>query len=176
MLMVPLYKRMFLEAKDAYDICTSALASSCVGIRRFYEEMGTMDNPIIIRLFMCSSRNYMRMRISNFSPKNKEARAIYNTLRLPRFVWVCELYDKTGYCDDNKAIGEIVVDATSSPNEGTKSILLFHYKKYISVCRRNFKNMVSIYDMGESFEMVHEWEPFDGYNHNLLMPKKIETQ
>lgn len=32
-LMVPLYKRMFLEAADAYDICTSVLADSELGIQ-----------------------------------------------------------------------------------------------------------------------------------------------
>ncbi len=33
-LMVPLYKRMFLEAADAYDICTSILADNELGIQR----------------------------------------------------------------------------------------------------------------------------------------------
>ena len=173
MLMVPLYKRMFLEAQDAYDICTSALASSEVGIQKFYPEMGTKDNPVIIRLFMCSSRNYKQRRISGFSPKNCEAREIYNILRLPRFVWVCEIYDKNGYCE-GRANGEIVVDATSSPDEGTKSVLLFHYPYYILSRRRYVENVGRLFDQDEMFEKVHEWEAFAGYDHNLFSPEEIK--
>ena len=173
MLMVPLYKRMFLEAQDAYDICTSALASSEVGIQKFYPEIGTKENPVIIRLFMCSSRNYKQRRISNFSSKNKEVREIYNVLRLPRFVWVCEIYDKSGYCE-GKAQGEIVIDATSSPDDGTKSVLLFHYPYYILSCQRNFENVGRLFDRDEVFEQVHEWETFNGYDHNLFPPEKIK--
>lgn len=173
MLMVPLYKRMFLEAQDAYDICTSALASSEVGIQKFYPEIGTKENPVVIRLFMCSSRNYKQRRISNFSSKNMEVREIYNVLRLPRFVWVCEIYDKSGYCE-GKAQGEIVIDATSSPDDGTKSVLLFHYPYYILSCQRNFENVGRLFDRDEMFEQVREWETFDGYDHNLFPPEKIK--
>lgn len=173
MLMVPLYKRMFLEAQDAYDICTSALASSEVGIRKFDSSIGTKENPVIIRLFMCCSRNYKRQRISKFGPKNNEVREIYNVLRLPRFIWVCELYDKDGYCN-NKVKGEIVIDATSSPDDGTKSVLLFHYPYHVLFCKRNVENVDRLFDTYEKFAQVHNWETFDGYDHNLFPPEKIK--
>lgn len=173
MLMVPLYKRMFLEAQDAYDICTSTLASNEVGIQKFYPQIGTKENPVIIRLFMCSSRNYKQRRISSFGYRNNEAREIYNVLRLPRFVWVCEIYDKNGYCE-GKVNGEIVIDATSSPDDGTKSVLLFHYPYYILSCRRNVENVDRLFDEDEMFEQVHDWEPFNAYDHNLFPPEKIK--
>lgn len=137
-LMVPLYKRMFLEAQDAYDICTSALASSKVGIQIVCPDLGKRDHPVIIRLFMCSSRNYKQRRITNFSNRNREVRERYIKLCLPRFVWVCEVYSKESYCQ-RKAIGEIVVDATASPHDGIKSVLLFHYPHYILICQGNIK-------------------------------------
>ena len=174
-LMVPLYKRMFLEAQDAYDICTTALASCEIGIRNKefgLDSIGTKENPIIIRLFMCSSRNFKQRRISNFSIKNKEAREMYNRLRFPRFVWVCEIYDNKGYCE-GKAMGEIVIDATSSPYDGTKSILLLHYPYNILPCKRNFENASRLFEQSEMFNQVHEWEPFDRYDHNLFSPEKI---
>ncbi len=173
MLMVPLYKRMFLEAQDAYDICTSTLASNQVGIRKFYPELGTKENPVIIRLFMCSSRNFKQRRIINFSSKNNEVKERYHGLRLPRFVWVCEIYDKEGYCE-GKAKGEIVIDATASPEEGTKSVLLFHYPYYILLCKKNVENVDKLFDAAEEFEKVHQWETFDGYDHNLFPPEKIK--
>lgn len=173
MLMVPLYKSMFLEAQDAYDICTSTLASNQVGIQKFYSELGTKENPIIIRLFMCSSRNFKQRRIMNFSPANDEVRERYNILRLPRFVWVCEIYDKESYCE-GKVKGEIVIDATSSPDEGTKSVLLFHYPYYILLCQRNVENVDKLFDLDEEFEQVRKWETFDRYDHNLFPPGKIK--
>lgn len=167
MLMVPLYKRMFLEAQDAYDICTSILANNEFGIQQYNPEIGTKENPVIIRLFMCSSRNFKQRRIANFSPKNNEVRERYSVLRLPRFVWVCEIYDNAGY-NEGKAKGEIVVDATSSPYEGTKSVLLFHYPYHILLCQKNIEGV------DEKFEQVHCWETFAGYDHNLFSPKQIE--
>lgn len=172
-LMVPLYKRMFLEAQDAYDICTSALASSKLGIRRFCSMLGTKENPVIIRLFMCSSRNYKHRRITNMSNKNKEVRERYINLPLPRFIWVCEIYDEKGY-NNSEASGEMIIDATASPRDGIKSILLFHYPYYILTCKRNAKNMKVLYAEDEEFERVTEWEPFLGYDHNLFSPKKIK--
>lgn len=172
-LMVPLYKRMFLEAQDAYDICTSALVSDKVGIRRFYRGLGIKQNPVIIRLFMCSSRNYKQQRIASFGNKNKEARERYQKIRLPRFVWVCELYDCEGY-QAGKAIGEIVVDATASPHDEIKSVLLFHYPYHILVCQKNIENVERLFDKDEMFERVQNWEPFEGYRHNLFSPEKIQ--
>lgn len=173
-LMVPLYKRMFLEAQDAYDICTSALASKEVGIQRFNPELGTKKSPVIIRLFMCSSRNYKQRRITNFGMKNKEVRERYINLLLPRFVWVCEIYNNSGYVN-GRVIGEIVIDATASPYDGSKSILLFHYPYHILVCQRNIKNVKRLFDKDENFEQVNDWEPFARYDHNLFTPKEIKA-
>lgn len=174
-LMVPLYKRMFLEAQNAYDICTSALASGKVGIRRVCPEYGTKENPIIIRLFMCSSRNYKQRRIASLGVGNKEVRERYQNLRLPRFVWVCEIYDIDGY-QTGKAMGEIVVDATASPYDGIKSVLLFHYPFHILVCGRHIGNVERLFDKDETFERVKAWEPFNSYDHNLFLPKQIKEK
>lgn len=172
-LMVPLYKRMFLEAQDAYDICTSALASGEVGIQKFCPKLGTKENPVIIRLFMCSSRNYKYRRISNMKGKNKEIRERYINLLLPRFIWVCEVYDKEYYCK-GEALGEVIIDATASPLDGIKSILMLHYPHHVLVCQRSAKNVKMLYDQNEEFEEVEEWEPFLGYDHNLFSPQTIK--
>lgn len=174
-LMVPLYKRMFLEAQDAYDVCSSALASSKVGIQKIDPKMGTKENPVIIRLFMCSSRNYKQRRITNFGTKNNVVRERYQNLFLPRFVWVCEIYNEKGYCG-NKALGEIVVDATASPHDGIKSVILFHYPHHILICQKNLGYAERIFDKDEEFEYVNNWEPFAGYDHNLYLPVEIKKR
>ncbi len=174
MLMVPLYKRMFLEAQDAYDICTSALASRELGIKRFHSDMCSKDNPVIIRLFMCSSRNFKHRRISGFSLANREIQEIYNTLRMPRFVWVCELYNSEGYANQ-KALGEIVLDATASPDDGIRSVLMYHYPYFVLTCNKNTEFVDKLYDDNEYFYQLKEWECFDGYDHNLFLPEKIKS-
>ncbi len=171
-LMVPLYKRMYMEAQDAYDICTSALASNKIGIQRFCKDVGTIYNPIVIRLFMCSSRNFKYRRITRFSETNEIASDVYRNLCLPRFVWVCEIYDRDGY-KDGKAIGEIVVDATSSSRYSTKSVLLFHYPHWILPCKRN-GSATGISVENENFIKLTDWEAFCGYDHNLFQPESIK--
>lgn len=182
-LMVPLYKRMFLEAEDAYDICTTVLCSKIIGIRRFCPELGSKDNPAIIRLFMASSRNFKHKRISGFRKTNEEVRAHYIETLFPRFVWVCEIYSKESYCEE-KVIGEIVVDATASPYDNDK-ILIAHYPYYIMACktesvdmkREDFKEMTQEeMDIDNLFDKVHSWEPFDGYAHNLFKPQKWNNE
>lgn len=182
-LMVPLYKRMFLEAEDAYDICTTVLCSKIIGIRRFCPELGSKDNPAIIRLFMASSRNFKHKRISGFRKTNEEVRAHYIETLFPRFVWVCEIYSKESYCEE-KVIGEIVVDATASPYDNDK-ILIAHYPYYIMACktesvdmkREDFKEMTQEeMDIDNLFDKVHSWEPFDGYAYNLFKSQKWNNE
>ena len=174
-LMVPLYRRMFLEAQDAYTICTSALASSKLGIRRFYPELGTKHNPIIIRLFMASARGFKQKRIVNFTKNNEEVRERYLNVLFPRFVWACEIYTKESYCI-NEAIGEIVVDATASPYDALNSILILHYPYQIMARTQNADGSDIDTESGsleELFDKVSLWEEFDGYDNNLFLPRKF---
>lgn len=181
-LMVPLYKRMFLEAEDAYDVCTTALCSNVIGIRRFCPQLGLKDNPAIIRLFMASSRNFKHRRISGFGKTNEEVRARYIETLFPRFVWVCEIYSKESYCE-KKVIGEIVVDATASPYDNDK-ILIAHYPYFIMARKIEEMDKTDIesddfkgipreeIELENLFERVHAWESFDGYTHNLSRPER----
>lgn len=169
-LMVPLYRRMFLEAQDAYDICTSVLASSELGIRNFQPELGTKTNPVVIRLFMASSRGFKKNRIYGFTPVNKEVRERYINVLIPRFVWVCELYTVDGY-QKNKAIGEIVLDATASPYDITRSILILHYP-YQIMCRNMDPQEESNKNRNlQIIDRLYSWEEFRGYS-NLYSPSK----
>lgn len=68
-------------------------------------------------------------------------------------------------------MGELVIDATASPDHGTKSILLIHYPHSILVCRKNIENVEKHFGINEKFQEFKNWEPFKGYDHNLFMPK-----
>jgi len=84
-------------------------------------------------------------------------------MRLPRFIWVCELYTTNGY-EREEAFGEIVLDATSASNRGHRSLLMMHYPKAIAIRNPNEKNV--------GFEIEYKLPKsysFKGYRRNLTM-------
>ena len=159
---------MFLEAQDAYDICTTVLTSSIFGIKRVKSDIGSRQNPVIIRLFMASARGFKKGRIGSFSRKNGEISARYRNVLFPRFVWVCELYTKEGY-SSNQAMGEIVIDATASPYDGINSILIVHYPYNIAYKHLYTEDMNQKVSDEKTFEQISSWESFKGYS-NLSIP------
>lgn len=106
-MMVPLYKRMILEAADAYDICMSVIAS-------------------------------------------------------PKFVWVCEISSKALY-ENQQVLGEIIIDATSSPDAKMDSIIIVNYP--YALCRRMPEDFLKASEA--CFEEVKEWKPYDIFRGNL---------
>lgn len=166
-LMVPLYKHMFLEAADAYDICTSILADENLGIKTNinsqntdFSSLGEKENPIVIRLFMASARGFKHQRINYFSKINKEIKELYLNTPFPKFVWVCEIYKKCDY-SQNMCCGEIIIDATSTSHATTRSIILLHYPyKAIQQLPNNENNSLF-------FQPLEKWEYFLGYRGNL---------
>lgn len=163
-LMVPLYKRMFLEAADAYDICTSVLADQELGIQRQVSEVGTFDNPVVIRLFMASARGFKNYRLKNFGQDNYDIKERYINTPFPRFVWVCELYLKKEYPE--LCIGEVIIDATAAPNVKMGSVILLHYPGVVFEQLPDQKG-----DMQHPvFSKLKSWKNFNGYRGNLDSP------
>ena len=177
-MMVPLYKRMILEAADAYDICLSILAGQQSGIRSFKEEIaasaelaeidknachcGTKEEPLVIRLFMASSRTFRKSRDEEFRQGNREVRDLYNITVFPKFIWVCEITTRTLY-QRNQVMGEIIIDATSSADAKMDSFIIIHYPGLI--CRRMPEDFTGVRDI--TFECITEWKPFAAFDNNL---------
>lgn len=177
-MMVPLYKRMIMEAADAYDICLSILASKKLGIKDFllmscfFEgvmtaertelKLGTKEMPIVMRLFMASSRTFRKKRDEQFRKENREVRDLYNITVFPKFVWICEITTKELH-KKGLVIGEIVLDATSSAEVKTDSFIIIHYPNVI--CRR----MPEDYSEAKNiqFEKINAWFPFERFDGNL---------
>lgn len=176
---VPLYKRVFLEVDGAAEVFDSVLLSKwgyqAVMERNNLTEWAnigeTASNPLIVRIFLASSRTYFKERLSSFGQMNQDSAEermvdVYANLFCPRFVWVCELYSTESF-KQSKAIGEIVLDATSkrsgSDNGGFDSIILVHYPHYITFRDPNSKHK----DLELNGIQLEKWIPFDQFKGNL---------
>lgn len=158
---VPLYKRMFLDASDAAAIVRSVLHHKHFGIDVWANGFLKPNEDVVIRLFMASSHS-----LKDFRAKTLEdfyVREAYAIVPMPRFVWVCELYQMSSY-NDLMAFGEIVIDATSVPGRGhsVRSLILMHYPRVIGVrypeqSELEFDEMIDL----------EEDELFPGYRKNL---------
>ena len=127
---VPLYKRMFMEAADAREITYEILKSDKWGVfcwaKDYMHENGIKD--IIVRLFLASSRSFKSERVRSLSTKSKKLQMIYELIRLPQFIWVCEVYSSAEYFkEDSSAFAEIVLDGTSANKKGIRNIIMLSY-------------------------------------------------
>ena len=179
-LCVPLYKRVFLEVDGATEVFATLLTSR-MGFRAVMERMETTDwlkiggqeeNPLIVRIFLASSRTFLYERIRMLDQMDQtimdeQYTEIYQNLYCPRFVWVCELYSKdTLQEDDPKAIGEIVLDATARRTGsagGLDSVVLIHYPNFITY-RDSDSNWMALEDNKRQFPI---WSPFPQFRGNL---------
>lgn len=171
-MMVPLYKKMYLEAGDASEIFKIIIASQEFGILcgdfagiEGKMPLGSKNNPLAVRIFMTSSRSLRKCRDEQFSDGNEEVRSWYSTTVFPKFVWVCELSTVGMYA--KKVIGEIILDATSSADAYADSLIIAHYPKRI-FCKLplDAQGKENVSDTGDIHE-IKEWKPFFPYNSNL---------
>ena len=156
---VPLYKRMFLDAPNAFSIIRALLHSEQFGLNEWAGSFLKEGENVIIRMFMASSTSYKAFRMKTLS--NLYVKELYTLIPMPRFIWVCELYRVCDY-DDLKAFGEVVIDATSAPNRGHRSLILMHYPNVVAY--RN-PNQIEV-GFDEMVELEQD-ELFSGYTNNM---------
>lgn len=166
-LAVPLYKRMYLEAKDARAICVEILKEKQLSFvaqyqKLFFKSIGTEENPIVIRIFLASSRNFKNDRIMAFK-EDDICKKIYSVTPFPQFVWVCELYDLKHY-KNQKPLGEIVLDATSTANtKPFDSVIMVNYPgKYLTRHYNGSSNEI-IEDIMCELDCLSNLETVGGY-------------
>lgn len=177
-LCVPFYKRVFLEVDGAAEVFVSVLTSR-IGFHQTmcrkdccteYTKVGeTKENPLIIRMFLASSRTFLSYRMQtldtmDINKMDDKIIEVYQNLYCPRFVWVCELYtQKTFVSDEPSAIGEIVVDATSRCTDNMGALVLLHYPHYITY-RDTDSNWI---DLEYNEQWAENWVPFKQFQGNL---------
>lgn len=161
---VPLYKRMFLEATDAYDISLMILESEKWGIFNLAKEYLIGEKDIVVRLFLASSKNFKKYRVESFISICPTISGYYSQVRMPKFVWVCEIYTKDGYITENKkAFAELVLDGTCASKKGVYSLILYNYPGKL-FARNPDQDESSI---EENKYSVSDWTEIKPYSLNL---------
>lgn len=161
---VPLYKRMFLEAADAYDIALMILESEKWGAFKWAATYLNGEKDIIIRLFLASSRSFKKQRVKEFGKQSIELQAYYARVRMPQFVWVCEMYTQEGY-ERKKAFGEMILDGTSASKKGIRNIILLNYP--MRLYARNPDQAEAEIDKNKY--TVSKWCEISAYDKNLQL-------
>lgn len=166
---IPLAKRMFMEAADAYEVSLSILET--LGIRNIteqfneYKTLGHPKNPFVIRLFLTSARSYKKHKSCQRNVDgNHTVKKIYMNLPLPRFVWVCEIYSTESF-DDGLTLGEVVLDATSSGKNNLDCLVALRYMDRMGF-RTPDKGVDVIIDLLKN-KKFHSWSPMQGFTGNL---------
>ena len=137
---VPLYKRMYMDAESARNICIEVLKDRKISFKNSVlnasgNTIGTKDSPVVMRLFLASSKTFLADRIQN-SSENFALQKVYRATYFPRFIWVCELYDTANYTD-GFVLGEIILDATASITDNPfDSVISIYYPDLL--CLRAF--------------------------------------
>jgi hypothetical protein len=146
-LTVPLYKRTFLPAEDAFkfarEILRGALAKENIFAKydsktnnEVDRKLGSKNNPLILRLFLAPTKNFLKYRFEN-TERNLMIAKVYTATPFPKSIWVCELYDQEGYGALN-AIGELIIDSTAASSSViSKSVIIQHYPYFFSSVNRD---------------------------------------
>ncbi len=167
--LVPLYKRMFLEASEAYCLATTVLRDSAYGLLKRIPGFD-QSRAVVVRLFLASGRSFKRFRLSHSADQGEgesSYRSLYASVPFPRFVWVAELYWEPEFTSGDKhAFGEIVMDATSTTKNDVKSIIMLNYPSSISI--RSPEDSIAALNKRVSIgKEPLVLQPFHGYTANL---------
>ncbi|MCB1307144.1 MAG: hypothetical protein KDK30_03140 [Leptospiraceae bacterium] len=104
-IVVPLYPRIFLEAKTARKLLTEILDSPIYGLQK----SGFRGN-IVLRFFLTSTRSF-KFRLTANTTLKQSIRQLLIATRMPKFVWIAELSSEAQY-RQGKVGGMVVIDAT----------------------------------------------------------------
>lgn len=112
-IVVPLYKRIYLEAEMAKQLALNVLNDADLGYK--------FEPDFIFRFYLTSSRSF-KYHIAKLDDIEGKIADELILQRMPKFIWVAEIYKKDDY-KRNLASGLIVIDATEA-SENVKDAVL----------------------------------------------------
>jgi hypothetical protein len=120
---VPLPSHMFLVAEAAYDLVRTVLNNPTTGLEKRGGKWTT-------RLLLTSGHSFKKF-IFNHNGKMEFAyKKHLLRLPLPKFIWLCEIYEANNFVKDGYCDGILIIDATSD-GKSHASVLFFMLGKDI---------------------------------------------
>jgi hypothetical protein len=120
---VPLPAHMFIAAEIAYDWLGKVLDNPTVGLKK-------LGGKWITRLMLTSSYSFKKFIFERDEMMNNDFKNIFLTIAMPRFIWVCELYEREKFIKDSYCSGLLIIDATGD-GKSLNSVILYIVKKHI---------------------------------------------
>lgn len=144
---VPLYKRIYLEAYMAKHFVYNLLCS------RFFKFADKKE--LYVRTFLCSARSYRNYAM--LSDMNLDLKDIILNKSLPRYVWVAEVSDKMSI-ETDKVKGLILLDATEANTSDFRPLIFALCNGFYVRYDKEMKSIISSQMKSDLFTM---------YNNNL---------
>ncbi|WP_418510395.1 hypothetical protein [Corallibacter sp.] len=113
---VPLYPKIYLDIVRARQLVYELLENEIYGYRQG-------PDKIILRLFLTSSRSFKREIMNDEALPESYREAIVDYI-MPKFIYVAEISSSELY-KQNKGLGYIVLDSTSTSSDNFDNIVLF---------------------------------------------------
>ena len=113
-IVVPLHRRVYLEADKAKSLVMNILTDADFGF--------VFSDTFVFRFFLTSSRSF-KDHVARLPSLNADVKNLLVLSRMPKFIWCAELYDADRFAE-NQASGLIVIDATEA-SENMREALLF---------------------------------------------------
>ena len=143
---VPLHKRIYLEARKAKTMFTRIINSPVFG---WCTRSELKVKQIIQRIFITTGNSYKNYALK--SDMHDDLKTIIQSMNMPRFIWVAELSTKDIYLK-SRSSGLILLDATGS--EDMSSAKLIMYPGYLKI-------------LDPSGDFKVEFSDFTTYKNNL---------
>jgi len=137
-IVVPLYRRIYMEADDAKNLAIATVNTLPQG----------QGDHIVMRVFLTSSRSFKYFVAVNGSMSESLKELIISSAH-PRFVWIAELSTKD-LLKQKKACGMIMMDATQPQNRNDALLGYFYNNLYF---RTSNETIVEITLESTEFEM-----------------------
>ncbi|MDI9256516.1 cysteine peptidase family C39 domain-containing protein [Flavobacterium sedimenticola] len=122
-IVVPLYKKIYLEVINARSLAISIISDANFGYK--------FKNGFVFRFFLTSSRSF-KSHVSKLKSNEDILIEALVLAKMPKFIWVAEIYENNNF-NTGKADGLIVIDATEANKNFIDSLLFAGYPDKIFV-------------------------------------------
>ena len=118
-IIVPLYPKIYLEAYLAKELTKQIITDSEIGTE--------LEDDFILRFYLTSSRSF-KNHIVSLEHMGDDSKFDIISIKMPKFIWCAEFYNKDSYLDKQEAFSLILLDATEADYENFDALIFAGYE------------------------------------------------